>query len=79
MTEKDSTTNRDDGGAAFPESNSGGWAVIGGMSLRDYFAAQALTGLMGDSGLRPKSEDEFLHMAKRLYQVADAMLRERAK
>lgn len=50
-----------------------------GMSLRDYFAGQALVGLMSDPGLRPDKMAEFQHMAVRLYQVADAMLRERGK
>lgn len=50
-----------------------------GMTLRDWFAGQALIGLMSDPGLRPCNVDEFEHMAHRLYQVADAMLTERQK
>ena len=41
-----------------------------GMTLRDYFAAKALTGIAADS---------FEEVAKLAYQVADAMLTERAK
>jgi len=81
-----------DGGAAFPEpfvisEDRDGYkeAVaaseygFGGMKLRDWFAGQALIGLMGDPGLRPSSVEEFENMAHRLYQVADAMLAEREK
>lgn len=50
-----------------------------GRTLRDWFAGQALTGLMSDAGLRPASTSEFEHMARRLFQVADAMLAERDK
>lgn len=49
-------------------------SLTGGMTLRDWFAGQALSGLMADPGLRPATTDEFDHMARRLYQVADAML-----
>ncbi len=66
-----------DGGPAFPRlyKTSG----TAGMSLRDWFAGQAMVGLMSDPGLRPSTLDEFEHMATRLYQVADAMLKEREK
>jgi len=51
----------------------------GGMELRDYFAGQALIGIMSDPGMRPASLGEFEHMATRMYQVADAMLAAREK
>jgi hypothetical protein len=66
-------TQRDDGGSVYPGP------MECGMSLRDYFAAAALTGIMGDSGMRPSSLTEFAHMATRMYQVADAMIAERSK
>ena len=66
---------KDTGGPAFP----GGQFHVPGMSLRDWFAGQAMVGLMSASGMRPSNLDEFEHMATRLYQVADAMLIERAK
>ena len=68
---------KNDGGPAFPRP----YMVSGtpGMSLRDWFAGQAMVGLMSDPGLRPSNTDEFEHMATRLYQVADAMLKEREK
>lgn len=70
-----------DGGPAFPTLMKAGDVAVaeGGMSLRDWFAGQALIGLMSDPGLRPSSTGEFEHMARRLFQVADAMLAERAK
>ena len=75
-----------DGGPAFPaqmKSNSEDGKLVCdcycGMSLRDWFAGQAMVGLMSDPGLRPSNLDEFEHMATRPYQVADAMLKEREK
>ena len=49
-----------------------------GMTLRDYFAAKALAGLMADL---PKSMHGFTwqdNVAEAAYQLADAMLAERA-
>jgi hypothetical protein len=80
-------TKRDDGGPAFPRDawitgrhDNNGDSLIPiqfGMSLRDYFAAQALVGILQVDELRPCSEPEMEHLAKRVYQVADAMLRAR--
>jgi hypothetical protein len=61
---------------AFPRDNK--WGLDGsiiqegsrGMSLRDYFAAHALNGILQDSYV-----PEFV--AERAYAIADAMLRER--
>ena len=74
---------KNDGGTAFPseqsecQDNTWNQTFDPGMSLRDWFAGQALIGLMSDSGMRPSNLDEFDHMATRLYQVADAMLKAR--
>ncbi len=46
-----------------------------GMTLRDYFAAAAITGLIAQSDKAGRA-DEF---ARQAYVVADAMLEERAK
>lgn len=75
---------KNDGTPAFPNQPLGmdglpESPMAFGMSLRDWFAGQAMVGLMSDPGLRPSNTDEFEHMATRLYQVADAMLREREK
>jgi hypothetical protein len=69
------------GGPAFPQSIGGedGSRIVsydfmdgGGMSLRDYFAGQILTGPHA-SGMNERQ------IALWAYQVADAMLQERAK
>ncbi len=77
---------KENGGPAFPvafqHEHSDGlthtqeWA---GMTLRDYFAGQAIIGIMSDPGMRPDTVSEFNHMAMRMYQVADAMLKAREK
>lgn len=46
----------------------------GGLTLRDYFAAQAMQGMLAASENYPTPE-----LANYAYQVADAMLAERAK
>jgi hypothetical protein len=61
--------------AAFPSPKIP--TEVPGMTLRDYFAAHALAGLLGSdldvSGWAPE------HMAERVYRVADAMLAARVK
>ena len=65
-----------DGGPAFPHTTQ--WDGItpainhNGMTLRDYFAAAALTGLMADGG-GPSWDDDATHA----YLCADAMLKAR--
>lgn len=46
------------------------------MTLRDYFAAKALQGMLAASNRQASDEHMF---ARDAYTVADAMLRERAK
>ena len=60
-----------DGGPAFPSDRFGEL----GMSLRDYFAGQALAGQLAepDSGKEPE------YIANWCYRYADAMLAERQK
>lgn len=65
---------RHDGGQAFP-SHRASATPIPGMTLRDYFAGQAMAGMMSDSGCNPTRH----HTAKDSYLLADAMLAERAK
>lgn len=64
---------KDDGGTAFPHEYRDGDVLIEcpGMTLRDWFAAQALPTCLINFGY-----DQAAGMA---YQVADAMLAERAK
>lgn len=65
---------KDDGGSAFPPSE-----YLGGMTLRDYFAGRALLGLY--SFVRPAdpADQAPRRFAQIAYEVADAMLAERAK
>lgn len=46
-----------------------------GMTLRDYFAAAAMQGLIGTV----KKDSDVIDLAKAAYLVADEMLKERAK
>jgi len=77
---------KDDGGAAYPavmspyESNT----VTRGMSLRDWFAGQALTVFSSDvdnwSRMARDYKENLEDMQARLaYRLADAMLAERNK
>ena len=72
---------KDNGGPAFPETC--GDQIVPGMTLRDYFAAKALQGLIGRVWVDEKTgrvpDNVFDLWAEASYQVADAMLAERAK
>lgn len=72
---------RVDGGPAFPTIGSdervGVWTDNKGLSIRDYFAAKALPGVVA-FGLEAKSFDPEA-IAEDAYKVADAMLAERRK
>jgi hypothetical protein len=68
---------KDTGGPAFPTKNykavvpeATGYAE--GMTLRDYFAAKAMQGLLAQPGLIKVDDD-----ANLAYKMADAMLRVR--
>ena len=65
-----------DGGPAFPRT-SHEWGTEG-MSLRDYFAGQALHSLYFDTKLADDKR-EASGMAALAYLVADAMLTKRGK
>ena len=84
----DPTKMINDGGPAFalgptastmkPHADGGGHMIVThygmerGISIRDYFAAAALTGLMADGG-GPSWDDDATHA----YLCADAMLKAR--
>jgi hypothetical protein len=55
---------------AFPAATG---AVFKGMSLRDYFAAQALSGLLGRR-MSPPTELTYRALADHAYSAAEAML-----
>ena len=65
--------NKENGGPAFPVID--GLVYGKGMTLRDYFAAKALIGIMADpADTQPYTNDELAHWC---YQVADSMLKAR--
>lgn len=70
---------REDGGAAFPRlvppvTNWSLEDVTSGMSLRDWFAGQALAAVIAHT-----DRERWAWAAERAYEVADAMLAERSK
>ncbi len=67
---------KNDGGPAFPDGLSVGEIskLAGGMTLRDYFAGQAISGIVKNT-TRCYEES----VAKEAYNYADAMLKERDK
>lgn len=72
-----------DGGPAFPAQEFNADLSIG-MSLRDYFAAKAMQGLLSNetavSNLYNVLGDDFPKgLATKCYQMADAMIAERGK
>lgn len=64
--------NSDPAFPVFPESDSAHAAAFRGMTLRDYFAAQVISMIMGYAPDRVKA-------AESAYKVADAMMEARAK
>ena len=74
---------KDAGGSAFP--NDGSWAnghPEGGLTIRDYFATQAMNGyLLGarSEGWALPNDHQQEYMARNAYAMADAMLAERTK
>ena len=72
----------DTGGPAFPKAGHE-WSDMEwvpapdqtGMTLRDYFAAKAMQGLL--SGLESGNEHQVILIPNIAYELADAMLRER--
>ena len=70
---------KDTGGPAFPafehHAGYGQMMAVGGMTLRDYFAAKAMQGLVAsDIELGP---DQVPHIVDSAYIMADAMLKAR--
>lgn len=74
-----------DGGPAFPQSKGAGdlWVAEGGATLRDYFAAHAVSGVLQlvangrhELGIsRPSGAAGIAHSA---YEIADAMIAARS-
>lgn len=83
-------SNNNDGGPAFPviEPSDNQYSTPsrwGGMTLRDYFAAKAMQGIIFDISknipLGPGPDDDVKDedIANLSYEIADAMLKERLK
>jgi hypothetical protein len=75
----------DNGGPAFPHIKAVGHRdYAGGMSIRDWFAAQALQGCLAYSHYNETWGDfhnngSHLMLAQHCYELADAMLEVRAR
>jgi hypothetical protein len=65
--------NTNTGGPAFPVPNDANVNHQEGMTLRDYFAAKAMEGLLAC----PEIKGQPYEFATRAYSVADAMLKAR--
>lgn len=70
---------KDTGGTAFPAHGTMGEIVEHGMSLRDYFAAKALSAVVGAIMPQECHRWSVADFADEAYKLADAMLAERAK
>lgn len=72
-------SDRDDGGPAFPMAGEPGIEFDRGMSLRDWFAGQAMVGIQAACEAKDWPGDAWLRDAARFaYMTADAMLKTRS-
>lgn len=72
-------SNTNTGGPAFPLHNHGVQTLgmhISGMTLRDYFAAKAMQSAFVEASFGFTLED-YRHLSKVAYAMADAMLKAR--
>ena len=67
--------NTNTGGSAFPYVADADFDYGTGMTLRDYFAAKAMQGMLASPNCPMKLEESAL--AIQAYMAADAMLKER--
>jgi len=73
---------KNDGGPAFPLQSSGPEFAPGyaGMTLRDYFAAKAMSTVPKQDCYNMKAKElHEAYIARRAYAMADAMLEARSK
>ena len=67
-----------DGGPAFPRTGADGHtSPQSGMSIRDYFAAKAMQGIISDASLPHSSKKDWGLVSCSAYEFADAMLKAR--
>lgn len=69
---------KETGGPAFPLKEASTGDALG-MTLRDYFAGHALAGMLADLPKTMYGLDWQRNVAKGAFELADAMLAERAK
>jgi len=78
------------GGSAFPEiytdakvnehnQEYGDTYSVGGMTLRDYFSAKAMQGVLSSPDLKSEIQNNPQWVAALSFRFADAMIRERDK
>lgn len=71
------------GGSAFPMLGSvaynSDWSIDPGMTLRDYFAAKAMQGILVNTERNEFSFGKVDEIASKAYELADEMLRAREK
>ena len=72
--------NKPDGGAAFPRNWSNNDGEITGMTLRDWLAGQAMSGLLATPIDSDDWDSECIpFLASDSYKIADAMIAEKSK
>ena len=70
-------TKHDNGGPAFPDpARASGHCMDTGMTMRDWFAGQALIGIINACAMdaRVRGETSEMLFARKAYSVADAMI-----
>ena len=75
-------TEKNDGGPAFPSEGiktERGYTSAPGLSIRDYFAAAALTGMLASETTDSEGTYSDSGAAQRAYNLADALLAQREK
>lgn len=68
-----------DGGPAFPTPWAAGTATEGGMTMRDWFAGQAMQGMLASANSGGRWDADHDILTGEAYDIADAMLKERKK
>ena len=72
-------TKPNDGGPAFPRAGSDYVKAQVGMSLRDWFAGQALAGIMANARLVTVLAESKQDPASCAFEMAEFMMEERSK
>ena len=79
MSENENNIYVYDGGTAFPIDENCSTPGCVGMSLRDYFAAKALSCLANTFVIGTHKGNQNKRLVAACYSVADSMLKERSK